>query len=183
MDSTHYIRRYEDVIEPDICQAMIELFESNPDQYDVQDNALMDFTQINLIENEATWGQFTNYLAHKFSGLIERYKDDCGIEELIQFPQSYIFEQFRMKKYEADKGEFRLHTDVGDHVSAKRFLVFFVYLNEGEGGNTTFPYHGVTVPRKTGSVLMFPPTWTYPHSGDMPIGAPKYIVGSYLHYT
>ena len=34
-----------------------------------------------------------------------------------------------------------------------------------------------------GSLLMFPPLWPWLHQGMKPINQPKYIVGSYLHYT
>ena len=36
---------------------------------------------------------------------------------------------------------------------------------------------------KKGNVLVFPPMWTHPHSGEKPLNKPKYIIGSYLHYV
>ena len=38
-----------------------------------------------------------------------------------------------MKKYERDSSFFLDHVDVGDYESARRFLVFFVYLNDVGG--------------------------------------------------
>ena len=88
-----------------------------------------------------------------------------------------------MKRYlPNDKDEFQEHVDVGDYASARRFLVFFLYLNDNEGGETSFSEYGLKVKPKTGSLLMFPPTWTYLHTGHKPIKLPKYIIGSYLHY-
>ena len=49
-----------------------------------------------------------------------------------------------MKRYEPNGvDEFHDH-DVGNHESAKRFLVFFLYLNEPQGGETDFPQRGIS---------------------------------------
>ena len=37
-----------------------------------------------------------------------------------------------------DKDEFKEHVDVGDYASARRFLVFFLYLNDNFGGQNIF---------------------------------------------
>ena len=81
--------------------------------------------------------------------------------------------------------QFLIHTDVQDHQSAKRYLAFLIYLNDDfKGGETTFPYNKLTIKPETGKVLVFPPTWQYPHSG-LPVksGNPKYIMSTYLHYN
>ena len=89
-----------------------------------------------------------------------------------------------MKKYDADLDDrFEQHIDVGDHDSARRFLVLFFYLNDvEEGGETTFPRLDLKIKPKRGSVLIFPPMWMYPHAGEQPVSNDKYIVGTYLHY-
>ena len=33
-----------------------------------------------------------------------------------------------------------------------------------------------------GRVVVFPPTWEYPHSGLPPSDCPKYILSTYIHY-
>ena len=49
-------------------------------------------------------------------------------------------------------------------------------------GATSFEEYNITVRPERGKLLMFPPTWTYLHTGHKPIKTPKYIIGSYLHY-
>ena len=45
----------------------------------------------------------------------------------------YGFEAIRMKKYMPNNiDEFKEHVDVGDYASARRFLVFFLYLDDNE---------------------------------------------------
>jgi len=100
----------------------------------------------------------------------------------FQFPKEYGFEEMRMKHYEAGRGEFKPHIDASEEAS-KRFLVFFLYLDEGPGGQTVFIDQKMHCERKPGRLLMFPPTWTYPHAGMMPQEIDKHIIGSYLHYV
>ena len=79
--------------------------------------------------------------------------------------------------------EFKKHVDVTDYNSARRFLAFFIYLNDNKGGQTFFPDYKIKINPVAGKLLMFPPLWTHLHSGLKPIKNPKYIVGSYLHYV
>ena len=76
------------------------------------------------------------------------------------------------------------HVDVGDYESARRFLVFFVYLNNVVvGGETEFVSLDLKVSAECGKVLVFPATWEFIHRGNAPVGQDKYILGSYLHYV
>ena len=110
--------------------------------------------------------------------------EDNKIDKTHQWPQKFGFEQIRFKKYEVNNAdEFKEHVDVMDYASAKRFLVFFLYLKDNKGGHTSFPEYDLKVEPKAGRLLMFPPLWTYKHIGHKPIEEPKYIIGSYLHYV
>ena len=109
--------------------------------------------------------------------------NDCGVTDKM-FPEQFAFEAFRLKRYMPnDVDEFDDHVDVGNHSSARRFLVFFLYLNDNEGGHTDFPNYNISVQPVTGNMVMFPPMWTNLHAGRKPIDKPKYIIGSYLHYV
>ena len=57
---------------------------------------------------------------------------------------------------------------------------FLFYLNDSDG-ETYFPEHDVTIHPKCGKVLVFPPTWEYPHAGLPPTNT-KYILSTYIHY-
>lgn len=173
-----YIKLYENVIEPHLCEEMIELF--NNESSVERKNPIMDFNEINLMQNKSVWGKHINHLSHSFKQVLEQYRIECNVEH---WPAKYAFEEIRMKKYEPDTGKFNQHVDVGDYSTARRFLAFFAYLNTGVDGETAFDDLGISVPRNTGSVLVFPPMWTYPHTGRIPKIDPKYIIGSYLHYV
>ena len=65
------------------------------------------------------------------------------------------FEQIRFKKYEPteDEDEFKTHVDVTDYNSARRFLVFFMYLNNNDGGETTFPDYDIKIKPEPGKLM------------------------------
>lgn len=180
-----YIKVYKNVLDPHTCESMIKLFDEQVNQHEEHNNQLMNFKQINLIQHQDVWQPYVSLLADKFRQAIDQYKVECKIDTPIQWPAEYGFEEFRLKRYEPNEGVFNLHTDVNNYLSARRFMVFFVYLNEStdpQDGGTEFPTLNSVCPRTQGSMLMFPPLWTYPHIGLMPKTSRKYIVGSYLHY-
>ena len=90
-----------------------------------------------------------------------------------------------MHKYSATAGDrFDTHIDVGNHESARRFVSFFMYMNDvTEGGETFFEQLDYKVTAKCGRIVMFPPMWMFPHAGLPPVSDDKYIVTTYLHYT
>ena len=139
------------------------------------------FKQVTL-QLHSEWRPFEEKLQEVFYEYIDRYMKDCNIESHM-FPPEFAFENFRLKRYMPnDVDEFANHVDVGNYDSARRFLVFFLYLNDNEGGHTEFPQFNISVQPKTGRMTMFPPMWTHLHAGRKPIDKPKYIIGSYLHY-
>lgn len=176
-----YIRVYDNVIDKDFCDLLIKKFHSNRQEWLVRDNDTFKFNEINLPNSQSVFGEEMNKLYSIFESYVDQYIRDCGIQS-YQFPESYGFEEMRMKHYKAGHGEFRPHVDSTEG-SWKRFLVFFLYLDEGPGGQTVFYDHKTLCERKPGRLLMFPPTWTYPHAGLMPQEVDKHIIGSYLHYT
>ena len=177
-----YIRTYDNVLPMNLCKTLIDKFEQSQDQWvktDLENHR--HFTEIN-INQHPDWSGMVTGLYNALKPYIAKYKEDCKITK-TQWPEKYGFEQIRFKKYlPNDKDEFKSHVDVGDYASARRFLVFFLYLNNNMEGATSFEEYNVTVRPERGKLLMFPPTWTYLHTGHKPIKTPKYIIGSYLHY-
>ena len=178
-----YIRVYEDVISKDFCKQLIAMFEESPQYHEeISLDGHRSFQQITL-QQHTELRPFGNALQEVFNQYINRYMDDCNISNKM-FPEQFAFEAFRLKRYlPNDVDEFDDHVDVGNHSSARRFLVFFLYLNDNEGGHTDFPQFDISVQPAVGRILMFPPMWTHLHAGTKPVNKPKYIIGSYLHYV
>jgi len=188
----NYIQIYKNVIDDEYCDKLIDKFESNSDQHLMNDfrqgetlpsEGSTSFTSLNLNQNMHDWNVDVSKLSKVYSKYLKQYKKDCNIKKSM-WPTSYNFEEFRMKRYLADdKDQFKAHVDVNNYNYARRFLVFFIYLQDNDRGETNFPQLGLASPCKKGSLLIFPPLWPWLHAGMKPINKPKYIIGSYLHYT
>lgn len=178
-----YIKVYNNVLSNEICRELIDTFNHHYQYQESVDNrGRPKFTQLNYSKNFQGTKVFPK-LVDTFKKFIELYQKDVNIGD-YQFPNTYAFEEFRIKKYSpVTNDRFDLHTDVGDYRSAKRFLAFFFYLNTVEkGGETVFPNLDISIKPETGKLLIFPPVWLFPHSGMIPLSGEKYILGSYLHY-
>jgi len=185
-----YISYWDNVLSKDVCDEIINRFENNVTQ---QKDTLIEnhrhFTEININHFQKTWSDIQNILFDKVNEVLPKYTSMFNIDPIV-WPEQFNFEQFRIKRYEPnDIDEFKFHSDIGNYESARRFLVFFWYLNNVEkGGETCFqsnPKSRIEFSCKpvTGRMIVFPASWTYPHSGMKPISGKKYIIGSYLHYV
>ena len=176
-----FIRVFNDVIPHELCDELIKKFEENTDQFDKVEQSSADFTQIDFSQDEM-WREERNKLYTILQKQIQEYKMQVGVTEQM-WPKRYTFEGMRMKRYMPDgKEEFRPHVDVTGPENMKRFLVFFLYLDDNDEGATTFPLLKKGSPCRKGSMLVFPPMWPWLHAGTKPVDKPKYIIGSYLHY-
>ena len=177
------VRVYDNVITDNYCDDLVNKFENSSDQWDMESNTNYDFTQIDVGKHMKSWqAEFGEIINHLFS-CVGKYKDD--IKPI--WPNKHGFESPRIKRYMPNgTDEFRNHVDVNTNKNCVRFLVFFLYLTDNDAGQTVVnPIGGEQIisPCKKGSLIMFPPFWTHPHSGQMPVDKPKYILGSYLQYV
>ena len=188
------IRVYDDVIDEESCQKLIEKFESFEDNleevYEKDEEERIAFKQLQLVKFKE-WESVQQGMLELFQDYIVRYKTDCNIKDK-QWPQEYGYEAIRMKRYlNNDFDRFDPHVDVLDHHTSRRFLAFFIYVNDVEvGGETKFgnlnkegTYIPLTVNPKRGRLLMFPPMWPWYHAGLKPESGKKYLIHSYCHYA
>jgi len=190
----NYIKVYDDVIDEVSCKMLIEKFEDSHEYFktvhvDDDDNAIS-FEQITLVEHEE-WKSVQDGMLEVFQDYIMHYKIDCNIMAK-QWPETYGYEAIRMKRYLAnDYDRFDSHVDVMNHETSRRFLAFFIYVNDvEEGGETQFlninkpgTYIPYQIKPQRGRLLMFPPTWQYYHAGLKPVSGMKYLLHSYCHYA
>ena len=183
-----YIAVHDNVIPASFCQKLIDKFEANEDQVQMETGPTAQnqrhFMEVNLSER---WPDEHATMVNIVQHCWKSYFTQNFIQYDVQWPRQFGYEAFRMKRYlPFGKDHFPIHTDVGSHASARRFLAFLWYLNTvREGGETQFGLKQddpqVTVKAVQGRVLMFPPFWTHPHWGCKPISETKYIVSGYLH--
>ena len=164
------------------CEDLITCFYANEPKHVKRQNKVQNFTELNY--NQIADDYVMNCLVRKIRTLVSIYTDHNPTGGRF-FPSRYGMEEFRIKCYNDEADCFSPHVDVGDAASSRRFLAFLFYLNDNfDGGNTEFrlPNKQVIKPEK-GSVLMFPPTWQYPHEGRPVTAGTKFIMSTYLHYV
>lgn len=125
------------------------------------------------------WNPLTDQVAQIVTEQTGEYKKRW--DPLMMTPQQSAMEGIRVKCYEPNTHEFRLHVDQGNRDSASRFIACLIYLNDNEAG-TEFPQEQFTVSAEQGRMVLFPPNWQFPHRGLMPTTNTKYILSTYLHF-
>lgn len=79
-------------------------------------------------------------------------------------------------------GFYSWHHDYFVENELSRILTYIWYLNDiDEGGHTEF-IDGFKVQPKTGTLLLFPSTWTYYHQGTPPVKNTKYICTGWIYF-
>ena len=173
-----YVAQYENVVPPTICKQIIDLYESNQQYVKEYDTDVYKFHQLDMNRTSELL-RVAEYYSH---ALLPCYEDYFAKLNLRQYVELNTWESVRIKKYiKGTTDEFKTHVDVTDHDSAARFAIAILYLNDNNG-LTTFPNLGIGVQPKAGKVVIFPPTWMFPHSGLTPTNADKYIMMTCLHY-
>ena len=171
------VKVYDNIIPGSTCKKLLDLFEKNEDYQEYIDyDGCPCFTQINLNQLSPTIVRtLIPYLAQVYN----QYKNDVQSKYI---PPLKELEEFRVKRYYNNGNEkFDEHVDVTDFDSSIRAVAFLFYLNDNDG-NTLFPSHNLNIKPISGRVIVFPPTWEYPHIGLPPKIDSKYIMSTYVHY-
>ena len=179
-----YIRCYDDLVPLDLCHQIINEFELERRKETVDRNFRPKWTEFNISKHfsEPNWQNIQTKIQSYFVDAVQLYMQDLGVG--ADFPASYCFEEYRLKKYEkGSDDQFKDHVDVQDYQSARRFVSVMLYLNNVPvGGQTHFPRIGHSIEPVERRIAIFPANWMFRHSGQPTIESNKYILGSYLHY-
>ena len=174
-----YIQTYDDVIHPDTCKLIIDDYEKHIHLTEKHDTNLYKFEQLNLNQTPE-FQPIAQAFANSLVPVFEEYFKSLHVRQYVDIE---TFEDVRIKKYVKGSSDvFRTHVDVTDHASASRFAIAILYLNDNDG-LTTFPNLGVGVKPKAGRVVIFPPSWMFPHNGLTPSDNDKYIMMTSLRYV
>ena len=180
----NFVKIYDNVIDEESCKGLIEKFEELQNKHEIVNiedkEDRISFNQIVFKSEE--WKTVNDGMMKLFQAYIEQYKKECNIS-IKMWPEKYGYETIRMKRYFAnDYDRFDYHVDVRDYETARRFLAFFIYLNDiEEGGESEFLFGRVKP--KMGRLVMFPPLWPWFHAGRKPVSGTKYFIHSYCHYV
>lgn len=178
-----FIHVYEDAIESQYCEKLVEYFEENKDSHErINQNKVPNFTQLNLTQHSKDNKEIDNLHSYLIARTFNYRDQYYEFVDSRCFPKQHHFEEFRIKKYIANtEDQFDTHVDVTDYASARRYLSFLWYLNDVEDGGETV-FLDMTIKPKCGSLVIFPPLWVFPHRGCVAKSNDKYILSTYLHY-
>jgi len=178
MNLESFIQVYDDFLTKDECERLIGLWRDNAGSVEQHDTPSYKFSQLNL--HTARLTHISQAFAKRVDPVARKYFEE---RNLLTFIPEYGYEEVRMKRYLAGgKEQFKTHVDTFDAASAKRFLIALVYLNDNDG-NTEFPRLGISVTPNVGRLVLFPPTWMFPHSGNVPTDIDKYVIMTSLNYV
>ncbi|HEC19181.1 MAG TPA: 2OG-Fe(II) oxygenase [Gammaproteobacteria bacterium] len=181
-----FIFAIHNALTPDICQAIIQRFEANPDQqYEgrvgqqaTQDQGVKRTTDL-AASAQQDWKDIDQIL-HRSLGLALR-----------EFRQRYPFFQgpfkdigYNIQRYRP--GEYyHWHIDGGSHQFADRQLVALWYLNDvpGPGGETEFLFQELKIIPREGTLVLFPPFWTHEHRAVTLDEGVKYIATTWVVFA
>ena len=175
-----FIKVYDNILDNKLCDMLIRLFDVSGYKEIINNKGTPNFTQLNINQKHPENIQQLSIIT---KNVLELYKKEFP-DYTRWYPQRLFLEEFRIKKYHSRSHDrFDIHVDVEDHASSKRYLAFLYYLNDDfTGGETEFPHHNKKIVPKRGSVMVFPPTWQYPHAGLRVNKGVKYIMSTYCHY-
>ena len=171
------VKAYDNILPDNICKNLIDLFETNTQhQHFINHDNCPCFTQVNINQISP---DVVRSLIPFVVDVYNRYRKDTNN---YYAPPIKQLEEFRIKKYDTSGDQrFDEHVDVTDYDTSLRAVAFLFYLNDNDG-NTIFSRHGLNIKPVSGKVIIFPPTWEYPHSGLPPKSNSKYIMSTYIHY-
>lgn len=186
-DLRHFIKFYPNILPYEICDALIEEFDTHNELQveQKQGDGGFCFQQLNVSSNSTIepWNTLHTILVEAFKEALEQYNVDIDYDSSVIFPKELGLEEIRINCTEPTNSKgFLVHTDVGNYSSAKRFITLLIYLNDiEEGGDACFDALEVSFKPTRGSVLIFPSTWQFPHCG-LPSSERKFICTSFVHY-
>ena len=172
----NYISTFENVLSEGILKDLHALAET--EQYERRSKGDSGLDEWNVARTNLALAEkivaLQTQLAHRY----------IKINELDpkMFPEKHTFEQPRLKRYRGDDW-FPPHVDVGDSISARRFLAFLFYVQAPKtGGETVWPRQQITVEPEVGTCVIFPPLWPWLHYGSKSKGE-KLILSGYCQYV
>jgi hypothetical protein len=190
-----FVRLYRGLVTPEVCRDIIARFDTSPRRYA---GRVIGYAGLKRCSELAIAPQLTPDWPASINEALNKAVGDAFRSYVVDVPSfrymdpvvrnNAVSTAHQLQRYEPgaktfdDGGEgFGWHIDAGMLVSCTRYLAVIVYLNTVEdGGETEFQVQGLKIKPDKGAVLLFPPTFEYPHRGCTPRSGPKYIATSFF---
>jgi|LakMenE18May11ns_1017448.scaffolds.fasta_scaffold9827012_2 hypothetical protein len=187
----------------ELCREIIDLYEK--DKLKHQQGVVMsgarpeikDTTDLTLNTDDDNWCEIRKILIRELRYNIDKYAElinnpndfkssnnNSNHQDYKNIkPETLSSETIMVQKYKMNKGRYVYHDDhrVVQNSKMQRVITFIWYLNDViEGGETVFDGIYKIRPR-SGKLVLFPASWTFPHCGKMPLSSDKYIITGWIY--
>jgi hypothetical protein len=196
-----FILEIPNFLPPDLCKEIIDRFKSIEHtlergilRYIIDENKYAEFKKPNLecnMSKDTLFRDLDSELSNRFTTACNMYLDhlDCEFDHNKK-PLPHTFLEVLSINNMIDRGylihkippgsSYEWHVDNDPRSDEKSFIQFILYLNTlelDEGGTTEFA-NGRKVKPEVGKLLIFPCSWTFPHSGNEVKGKDKFIIAT-----
>lgn len=195
-----FIYLNQNSIPDELCDTIIQLYESDTTYkykgvtFSGVNTNVKDTTDLVIPKNNDTWRKIENFLYEELFRNVEKYKKKINNENLYNKTNNYnieprilhqelFTETFQIQKYKKNEGKYVYHHDFSIKQNSYRVITFLWYLNTVEEGGETELWGDFKIKPEKGKLFLFPASWTYPHTGKMPISHDKYIITGWLYIS
>jgi len=175
----------------ELCDEIIEMFENeNENKYEGVTAAglnknvknTMDF----VIPNNDKWNKILEVLTKELHRNLNLYINllKMDLKDYNIFSKNFLYENsFQIQRYTKNEGKYIYHHDHDIRFDQKdhRVITYLWYLNTVDEGGQTELWGNTKIKPEKGKLLLFPASWTFPHSGLMPKSHDKYIITGWLY--
>lgn len=192
---TDFIYQIKNSIPDTLCDEIIAIYDEDNTKYDGTtisgvNKSIKDTTDLLIPKDDIKWNKIENFLYKELSNKLLKYTaniykknyENDNYDKKFDFFQkkNLMVHYFMVQKYNKNKGKYVYHDDSYNTHNSQRVITFLWYLNTVEEGGETVFWDNYKIKPEKGKLLLFPSTWTYPHTGKMPISHDKYIITGWL---
>lgn len=188
-------------ISTELCLDLIKMFEEENNKYEGVthgglDKNIKDTTDFIIPTSNKKWDKINKFLDMEIKNNLKMYLDELNTNTDFQNKDqntlnkykifgntNFLHNQHMIQRYLKGKGRYIYHNDFSINYVNKsyRAITYLWYLNDvDEGGETVF-FGDFKIKPKTGTLIFFPASWCYPHTGKMPLSSNKYIITGWLY--
>jgi hypothetical protein len=196
-----YIYKNENSLSIELCDDLINMFEEETEKYEGItlngiDKNVKDTTDFVIPKNNQIWNKINTLLDKEIQNNIKIYLDI--INDNVDYQNTdqntcnkyknfentkFLHKNYMIQRYLKGKGKYIYHNDfqINTENNSYRAITYLWYLNDVEEGGETVFFGNVKIQPKKGTLIFFPASWCYPHTGKMPISSNKYIITGWLY--